>query len=154
MHTHSVTYLMCEYTKISIIKPCHDRTCLSSFLYKCIHYYIVRLCPHVPLHVFFSSPKAVGDAGCDGEQGDDDHHAGRDDHVPPLLLLGLLKLPPLQVTELTALAHVAWYTAATGATKTQLRVTLNASAINLSLLLSEFNRIYNWEIRLLCGSST
>lgn len=63
------------------------------------------------------SPVAVGDACSDGEQGDEEHHAGRDDHVSPLLLLGLLKLPPLQVTELTALAHVARYTTATGTTK-------------------------------------
>lgn len=52
-------------------------------------------------------PVAVGNAGSDGEQGHEEHHAGRDDHVPPLLFLSLLKLPPLQVTELTTLPHVA-----------------------------------------------
>ncbi|KAA8588654.1 hypothetical protein FQN60_009999, partial [Etheostoma spectabile] len=46
-----------------------------------------------------------GDTGSDGEQGNEDHHAGRNDQVPPLLLLSLLTLPPLQVTELTTLPH-------------------------------------------------
>lgn len=82
------------------------------------------------MSMFVFLPKAIGDTGCSGEQGDQDHHAGCDDHVPPLLLLSLLKL---QVTELTALAHVAWYTTATGSTKTQVRVTLNASAWSLFL---------------------
>ncbi len=65
------------------------------------------------------SPVAVCDTGSDGEQGNEDHHAGRNDYVSPLLFLSLLKLPPLQVTELTALPHVARYTTATGSRKSQ-----------------------------------
>lgn len=65
------------------------------------------------------SPVAVGDTGSDGEQRNKDHHAGRNDHVSSLLFLSLLKFPPLQVTELTALPHVAGYTTATGSIKSQ-----------------------------------
>lgn len=67
--------------------------------------------PVPPPPQFSLSPVAVGDAGSDGEQGDEDHHAQGDSHVPSLLLFGLLQLPPLQITELTALSHVARDTA-------------------------------------------
>lgn len=68
-----------------------------------------------------SSPVAVGETGDDGQQGDENHHAGSDDHVPSLLLLRLLEVPPLQVAELTALAHVAGHTAATSHTSVSRR---------------------------------
>lgn len=71
---------------------------------------------HISSSLLLLSPVAVGDTSGDGEQGNEDHHAGRNDHVSSLLLLGLLKLPPLQVTELTTLPHVASCTTATGST--------------------------------------
>lgn len=43
-----------------------------------------------PLYCSIISPVAVGDTGSDGEQGDEPHHAGRNDHVPLLLFLSLL----------------------------------------------------------------
>lgn len=74
----------------------------------------------MPWPLFFTSsslsPVAVGDTGGDGEQRNNDQHAGCNDHIPSLLFLRLLKFPPLQVAELAALAHVARYTAATGST--------------------------------------
>lgn len=60
-----------------------------------------------------STPETEGDAGGDGEQGNEHHHAAGDHNSPSLLLLGPLKLQPFQVTELTALPNVAWYATAT-----------------------------------------
>ena len=59
------------------------------------------------------SPVAVDGGGGDEEEADEEQHAGNDSHALPLLLLGLLELPPLEVVELATLPHVACYTAST-----------------------------------------
>lgn len=80
----------------------------SSFLFLPFYFLLPPFSPFP----FFLLPIAVGDTGCDREQGNEDHHAGCNDHVPLLLLFSPLKLQPFQVTELTSFPHVAWYTTA------------------------------------------
>lgn len=65
------------------------------------------------LFLYFLWPVAVGDTCSSAEEGSKDHHTGCNQHIFLLLFLCLLEVPPLKITELTALSNIASYATAT-----------------------------------------